>query len=71
MNDSETWLSRHQAAEWLEVNPATISNIIKEMETMGMDGIYRQGNLLRVRKDVLNDYLYHRRAIRRAQRRGA
>ena len=64
MND--TWLTREQAAEWLSCSTRKITCLAQEMEQCGYaDGVFREGRpFLRINKAALNDYIFHRRAIR-------
>ena len=70
MND--TGLTRTEVAEWLRCSPAKASYVIKEMEALGLPGVWREGkNFVRVNKSAMSDYLYHRHAIRMQGRKDA
>jgi len=66
----DTWLTRTEAAEWLRCSPAKASYVIKEMEALGLPGVWRDGkNFVRVNQGAMSEYLYKRRAIRKEERR--
>jgi len=68
MND--TWLTRTEAAEWLRCSPAKASYVIKEMEALGLPGVWREGkNFVRVNQGAMSEYLKKRRTIRKEERR--
>ena len=70
MND--TWLTRTEAAEWLRCSPAKASYVIREMEALGLPGVWREGkNFVRVNQGAMSEYLYKRHALRMKGRKDA
>lgn len=69
----DTWLTREQAAEWLSCSTAKISDLVREMERNGYEyGIFREGRpFLRINKAAMNDYLFHRKALKLKGRKDA
>lgn len=63
-----TWLTREQAAVWLNCHPDTVSNIVKEMEQEQLPGIWKEGRFLRIHQQSMSDYLCHRKEYRRQRR---
>ncbi len=66
------WLTRNEAAELLKVHPATVSNIVREMEERGFEGVWRDGShFVRIHRESLERYLFKRRQIKRQEKWGA
>ena len=57
-----TWLTREEAAEWLNVSVSTVTHIVNEMQAKGLPGVWRDGrHFLRINQNDMNEYLRKRR----------
>lgn len=70
--DETIWLTREQAAEWLNVCVSTVTAIAREMDEFGFDGIWREGrSFLRINKKAMSEYLFQRRRLKYERKRYA
>lgn len=72
--DASVWFTINQAAEWLSCSTWKVSGLAKEMEALDeyCKGVFREGRpFLRINKAAMNDYLFHRKALKLKGRKDA
>ena len=69
--EDKEWLSPDEAAKAFNCSVYTIRDLAKEMEQLGLEGIWRSGRRLRlIDRKALSEYLYRRSKIKADKRLG-
>lgn len=70
MEEMDIWLTRQEAADWLQCSRGKVDHIIREMKDLELDGIWEDVHFIRIHKEAMRDYIYKRRKIKNDSKRG-